>query len=111
MASRIEEASLWLQELLRAGPVAAKTVCKEALAAGLVWPTVRRAGDARGVVSTRIGGLTARGKWQWALPGPKPEPAAVPDPGAPMVLNISGAEHLSTEPQNPPVSSRTGTNK
>ena len=77
------EAEQLLREILADGPVPAADVKREALNAGLSWPTVRRAQARLGIQPTRIAesgdGLGGRGRWYWSLPA---QPA-------PKVLNKS----------------------
>src|SRR5262249_2181715 len=68
----VAEAEQLLREILANGPVPAADVKREALAAGLSWPTVRRAQAKLGIQSTRVAesgdGLGGRGRWDWSLP-------------------------------------------
>jgi putative DNA primase/helicase len=57
----------WLRAELAAGPVASEELQAGAKAAGLSWATVRRAGDAIGII-VRRDGFGAGGQWAWALP-------------------------------------------
>jgi AAA domain len=61
-------AELLLADMLAAGPVPVAELQAEAQAAGHSWGTVRRASDALGVISRRLGGLDCTGAWAWALP-------------------------------------------
>lgn len=63
------EAGEFLRELLEPGPVATDDVKAEAKKAGLSWATVRRAKDAIGARSRKIGFADAQ--WFWTLPDPK----------------------------------------
>lgn len=64
---RRDEAADWLRDALADGPVASKKLEVDAKDKGLAWPTVKRAKERLGILSTRVG--TA---WQWSLP-PKSE--------------------------------------
>jgi hypothetical protein len=63
--TKLEEAVEWLQEQLNDGPVLSKELESEAKAADILPGTLRRAGEALGVVKQKQGG---RGGWTWSLP-------------------------------------------
>jgi hypothetical protein len=63
--TKLEEAMDWLREQLNDGPVLFKELDSEAKAAEIVPVTLRRAGEALGVVKQKQGG---RGGWTWSLP-------------------------------------------
>jgi hypothetical protein len=60
-----DEASDWLTELLRDGPLAVSEIQKQVKQAGLNWRTIRRAREALGIVPRKLG---FDGGWEWALP-------------------------------------------
>jgi hypothetical protein len=66
--TRRARAEAFLQELLAAGPADQQEVERAASDAGITTRTLRRAKGALGVVSRRIGGAGAEGRWVWALP-------------------------------------------
>jgi putative DNA primase/helicase len=68
----INEAEVWLDDLLRAGPVTAKEVEEQALAAGIAERTLRRAKSKLGV-DVRKNGFG--GGWRWHLPETAPKAA------------------------------------
>jgi len=63
--TKLEEAVEWLQEQLNDGPVLSKELESEAKAVDILPGTLRRAGEALGVVKQKQGG---RGGWTWSLP-------------------------------------------
>jgi putative DNA primase/helicase len=60
-------AERWLRELLKAGPVAVKTVQAEVKAAGMSWATVRRASDVLKVAKEKTRDTAV---YHWRLPAP-----------------------------------------
>jgi|GEM_PF-523180 len=75
--SALYGAKVVLREILKAGPVAAKTVAAEAKAAGVSERTLKRAKAALQVQVTRVG-FGGTGGWEWSLPQPE-EPPDPPD--------------------------------
>jgi putative DNA primase/helicase len=63
----LDEAITWLEGELSVGAVAAKNIVSRARGAGISERTLRRAKDALGVVSERIG-FGIEGIWSWRLP-------------------------------------------
>jgi putative DNA primase/helicase len=63
----LTDAEDFLRVLLSAGPVAAKEVCAEAADAGISPMTLRRAADAIGAKSRRVGGIAGKGQWYWEM--------------------------------------------
>jgi hypothetical protein len=74
------EAESFLQDVLAAGPVAAREIERQAQELGIARSTLFRAKRDLGVVAARIGGFGDRGAWQWSLPEPvtTPKSATVP---------------------------------
>ena len=72
---RLEEAKAFLRQHLRAHPVPARILIKDAKAAGIASRTLHRAKDALGVQVQRQG-WGQGGQWLWAVP-PQPEPATM----------------------------------
>jgi hypothetical protein len=66
--ARRNAAEEWLRELLESGPMESAKVKESASAAGLAWPTVRRAQESIGIrpFKAQFGGA-----WTWKLPPPK----------------------------------------
>ena len=63
----IEEAKAFLIDVLRDGPVPAKSIAADALGAGLSWRTVQRAQKKLGIVAEKSG---MKEGWIWFLPMP-----------------------------------------
>jgi putative DNA primase/helicase len=62
---KLDDASDWLRELLKDGPVDSKQVRSDAKQAGIAQPTVERAKVRLGVKVSKAG---YQGKWRWSLP-------------------------------------------
>lgn len=62
------EASSWLLQVLKNGPMPATWVKSAAEEAGHSWRTVERARQALGIRSDRVGGMGKDGRWEWSLP-------------------------------------------
>lgn len=64
-ANAINEAEVFLRDILSDGPVASTQVKSDAASAGIAWASVRRAKTGLGVVASK---LAMDGGWQWKLP-------------------------------------------
>ena len=54
--------------LLSEGATAVKSIQEEVKAAGLAWPTIRRAADELKVIKRKVGGPKEKSYWEWSLP-------------------------------------------
>jgi hypothetical protein len=103
-----EEARAFLRELLDHGPVAAKTISREAEGAGLAWATVRRAADDLRVRRDKAGMTDG---WYWSLTSTLPAEGAhvrtedAEDAHPEEVSTFGSREHLR-EPMEPAESAR-----
>jgi len=68
--TQLEDAKLFLADLLADGPLTAKQIKADVGGAGHSWATIRRAQKALGVISNRQSepGRRGGGEWVWALP-------------------------------------------
>jgi hypothetical protein len=64
--SALDEAKVFLLDLLACGPMASKDVERDANGAGLSWVTVKRAAAKIGVRKQKEG--FGKGTWYWSLP-------------------------------------------
>ncbi|MBM4097972.1 MAG: hypothetical protein FJ261_14540 [Planctomycetes bacterium] len=73
-----DAATVWLAELVRAGPMPVEEIKQQAKAAELGWRTIRRANEVLGIVPRK---RTFAGGWEWALPeGGQPDAEGGHDP-------------------------------
>jgi len=72
--SQMEEAKMFLRDLLAEGPVRADAVIREARNNGVSDATLRRAKTSLSVKPKREGGLGAEGHWVWFLPDKPDDP-------------------------------------
>ena len=63
-----DEALEFLRDLLSEGAKAVKPIQEEVKAAGLAWPTIRRAADELKVIKRKVGGPKEKSYWEWSLP-------------------------------------------
>ena len=63
-----DEALEFLRDLLSEGAKAVKLIQEEVNAAGLTWPTIRRAADELKVIKRKVGGPNQKSYWEWSLP-------------------------------------------
>ena len=63
-----DEALEFLRDLLSEGATAVKPIKEEVKAAGLAWPTIRRAADELKVIKRKVGGPKEKSYWEWSLP-------------------------------------------
>jgi RecA-family ATPase len=68
-----QKSRLWLEALLRDGPLLSKDVKRQGEECGITWSAVRHAKDAAKVRAVRF---QYDGPWYWALPGDDRKPAA-----------------------------------
>lgn len=61
----VENASSFLQDILREGPISTKDISEAAKAHGHAWSTVKRAKDALGIKATKAG---FKSGWAWQMP-------------------------------------------
>ncbi|MBI5197057.1 MAG: AAA family ATPase [Nitrospirae bacterium] len=67
--SAVEDAQVFLRDLLEGGPVIAKEIQKQARGAGIAEKTLQRAKKTLGVVSKKLdSSFTEKGGWSWELP-------------------------------------------
>jgi putative DNA primase/helicase len=66
----VENASSFLQDILRDGPISTKDISEAAKAHGHAWSTVKRAKDALGIKATKAG---FKSGWAWQMPLPPKE--------------------------------------
>jgi archaellum biogenesis ATPase FlaH len=97
--STLGEARDFLRTLLTAGPVDARSVQREAREAGIPEHVLRRAKPTLGVVTRRVGGIGAYGRWEWSMTDSRhatepnmTKPTAPPEIG--MLGNIANAPHV-----------------
>ncbi len=90
----LAEAEAFLRDELALGPVDVRTIKRQAGNAGISPRTLDRAKARIGVVSERVGGIGAEGRWTWSLP--KDAKLRTPS-GNEGVGALSGNPHESTE--------------
>jgi hypothetical protein len=97
--SATEEAADLLSDILASGSVPQKEIRAQADAAGISWPSLKRAKRALGVEAHREGGIGANGRWVWCLPT-----KGLKNPYEAQALNVSPldeAEPLSSDRHDP----------
>lgn len=68
VATRANNARMWLEYVLHAGPKPATEILRLAQQDGVPQRAVRRAKRFHKIVSLRVGGIAWRGKWVWQFP-------------------------------------------